>query len=121
MSWVLTVTGTGAARLSQTTRPPTVAVSFVRGCEPSTVGGFVLSSTNVTLAERGFTSGTPIGSDPDIVFACRIDTRAWALMKGRFASRKNHGRSVSVIFTSIICASQGCAVLTVSSVGEDWP
>ena len=114
----LTVMGSGAPELSQSARP-FADPAGVSACVPRIWYGGV-SLKNVTLATFGFTSGTPTGSAPAVVSFCRIETRAWALMNGTRASRKNHGRSVSVIFTSTITAEHGGEGFTVESTGDDW-
>ena len=111
-------TGSGEALLSQRVSPPEADPCFVRSREPRTEP--FASFMKIMRADLGLTSGTPIGRDPASVSACRISTRACASMNGTLAALKNQGRSVSVIFTSTMPASQGPAVSTESSVGDDW-
>ena len=82
------------------------------------------SSTNHARADCGLASGTPTGSAPAEDSICRIEIRACALMYGTRPSipasgLKYHGKSVSVIFTSIIPALQGVPTV-VSSVVPGW-
>ena len=78
----------------------------------------VVSSTNQTRTASGFTSGTPTGSAPVRRAIVNRLTRALTLMCGTPATLRNHGRSCSVILTSIIFAVHGGPSTTVSSTGS---